>query len=208
MMKRTLSSSIALCFWVLLVISVARPSNAQGTPAPTPGKLPTVASVDLARYQGTWFEVASIPAIFQRACVTETMAEYKLLENGVVQVLNSCEIADGSRQKAEGRARVNPKYGETSKLQVTFVKLLGSWVWTLSGDYWIVDLGADYEYAIVGHPNREYAWILSRTRTLPKETLLALRDKLQTLGYDPCALHMSRNAEQSYPANTRLCDLK
>ena len=38
------------------------------------------------------------------------------------------------------------------------------------GNYWVIDLGKDYEYAVVSEPNREYLWVLSRTVDLSKTT--------------------------------------
>ncbi len=41
---------------------------------------------------------------------------------------------------------------------------------TVPNDYWIIDLGSDYEYAVVGHPSRDLLWILSRTPTTDEAT--------------------------------------
>jgi apolipoprotein D and lipocalin family protein len=65
-----------------------------------------------------------------------------------------------------------------AKLKVTFF-------WPFAGDYWIIDLADDYRYAVVGHPSREYLWILSRTPTLDDATYRHILDKLRSLGYEP-----------------------
>ena len=121
--------------------------------------LQTVPRVELDRYVGTWYEIASFPQSFQRGC-TGTTATYSLRDDGQVDVVNRCRkgALDGPEEVARGRARVvDATTG--AKLEVSFFRPF----W---GDYWIVDLGADYEYAVVGHPGRDYLWILSRTPTL------------------------------------------
>ena len=63
----------------------------------------TVDSVDLERYQGTWYEIARLPMFFQRNCV-ESEAHYRLQDDGSVAVTNRCREADGQWNQVEGRA--------------------------------------------------------------------------------------------------------
>lgn len=144
----------------------------------------TVASVDLNKYVGKWYEVASIPQSFQKQCVGNTTAEYSLLENGQVKVLNTCDTKSGSRSVAEGRAKIEDNKSN-AKLKVTFVKFL-DWIFAFGGKYWILDLAEDYSYAVVGDPTRNYAWILSRVAN-PEISVLAKAEKsLKAQGYDTC----------------------
>jgi hypothetical protein len=53
-----------------------------------------------------------------------------------------------------------------------------------SGDYWILEVGSNYEYAVVGHPSRSYLWILSRTPTLDATTTQAILDRAQANQFD------------------------
>ena len=145
-----------------------------------------VPEVDLDRYAGRWYEVASIPQFFQRKCVGDVSAEYTRLDDDSVKVVNQCRQADGSTKSAEGRARVVDA-GTPAKLQVTFVKLF-AWIYAFGGDYWIIDLAKDYRYAVIGHPKRKYAWILARTQTLPTEDLEVIKAHLVAQGYDLCQL--------------------
>ena len=121
--------------------------------------LEPVAHVDLSRYLGTWYEIASFPQSFQRGC-TATTATYTLRDDGQIDVVNRCRKGspDGPEKVAHGRARVVDR-SSNAKLEVSFFRPF----W---GDYWIIDLGADYEYAVAGHPGRDYLWILSRTPTI------------------------------------------
>lgn len=52
------------------------------------------------------------------------------------------------------------------------------------GDYWILGLGPDCEWALVGEPSREYLWILSRTRHIEPGKFEEIIDRLPALGYD------------------------
>lgn len=116
--------------------------------------LPTVDSVDLARYAGTWYEVALLPNRFQRQCASDSQANYKL-DGERVRVINRCRRVDGSVEEIEGKARVVAG-SSNSKLEVSFF-------WPFWGDYWIVALDPDYKHVLVGEPSRKYAWLLSRT---------------------------------------------
>ena len=150
--------------------------------------LRVVPSVDVARYLGTWYEIASIPVSFQAFCAGGTTATYTLLPDGKIEVLNQCYTAAGERKEAIGRAWVADK-ATGAKLKVSFVSFLG--LWLFAADYWIIDLGTDYEYAVVGHPNRNYGWILSRTPTLPEEVLAGIKARLTAQGYDVARFRMT-----------------
>lgn len=138
--------------------------------------LEAVPQVNLDRYLGTWYEIASYPQRWQEGC-TGTTATYTLRSDGEIDVLNKCRKGslDGPEDVAEGRARVVDSESN-AKLEVSFF-------WPFWGDYWIIDLGPDYEYAVVGHPSRDYLWILSRTPTLDEETHAAILSRLEDMGY-------------------------
>jgi apolipoprotein D and lipocalin family protein len=139
--------------------------------------LETVAHVDILRYMGKWYEIASFPQWFQRGCVA-SMATYTLRKDGDVDVLNQCreKTLDGKEKRAKGKAWVVDK-SSNAKLKVRFF-------WPFSGDYWIVDLADDYQYAVVGHPKRNYLWILSRTPQLDEDAYQRILTKLRALHYD------------------------
>jgi len=148
--------------------------------------LETVPRVDLARYVGTWYEIAAIPQSFQKGCVATT-ATYTIREDGDIDVLNRCrkDTLEGPEKSARGRARVVD--GATNaKLEVSFFRPF----W---GDYWIVDLGAEYEYAVVGHPGRDYLWILARKPTMPDAAYEAILARLKDKSYDTSRLKRTRH---------------
>jgi apolipoprotein D and lipocalin family protein len=140
-------------------------------------ELQTVQRVELGRYVGTWYEIASFPQSFQRGCTAST-ATYTIRDDGQIDVLNRCRKGslDGPEKVAEGRARVVDP-ATNAKLEVTFF-------WPFWGDYWIIDLGANYEYAVVGHPSRDYLWILNRAPTMDPKVYEAIVHRLQTQGYE------------------------
>ncbi len=139
--------------------------------------LQTVAHVELSRYLGTWYEIASFPQRFQRGC-TATTATYTLRADGDIDVLNRCRkgTLDGEKDSALGRARVVDR-STNAKLEVSFFRPF----W---GDYWIIDYADDYSYAVVGHPGRDYLWILAREPTMAEETYQRIIERLQVQGYE------------------------
>jgi apolipoprotein D and lipocalin family protein len=136
--------------------------------------LETVAKVELDKYLGKWYEIARLPAGFQNGC-NQTTATYTLQQNGNVSVLNEC-IKDGKYKKAKGTAKIVDKQSG-AKLKVTFF-------WPFYGDYWIIKLGANYEYAVVGTPNRKYLWILSRKPKIDQALYTELVDFAKSKGFN------------------------
>ena len=143
--------------------------------------LETVAFVDLGRYVGQWYEIARYHHRFQEGCVG-SKATYTLREDGKISVINECydKSFSGKLRSVKGKAWVVDK--ETNaRLKVSFF-------WPFAGDYWIIDLGRNYEYAVIGHPNRKYLWILSRTPDMDDEVYQAILTRLQKQEYDTTKL--------------------
>jgi len=139
--------------------------------------LDVVTRVDLQRYTGKWYEIASFPQYFQRGCVATT-ATYTLREDGRLDVLNQCrdESFDGKLRQASGIAWVVDPSESSAKLKVRFF-------WPFAGDYWIIELDPDYQYAVIGHPSREYLWILSRTPTMQADRYARVLERIESHGY-------------------------
>jgi apolipoprotein D and lipocalin family protein len=151
--------------------------------------LPTVDHVDVERYLGTWYEIARYPAPFQEGCVA-TSANYSAREGGGIRVVNRCLVdsLDGELREAEGRARIVDT-ATNAKLKVTFF-------WPFYGDYWVLGLGPDYEWSLVGEPGRRYLWILSRTRQMDPDTYRDIVGRLPALGYDADRLLVTPQPEE------------
>lgn len=143
-----------------------------------------VDDVDLDRYAGLWFEIARIPNRFQSQCAKGTTARYALMDNGQIRVVNRCYKEDGSQDSVTGVARVVDEK-TNARLEVSFVRFLGrNWFW---GDYWIIGLDENYKWAVVGHPERKYGWILSRSPEIPDALRQRIDALLEKQGYDPAA---------------------
>ena len=168
MRKNSLAVSWCLCLFAIL---------AGCGPAGNFPPLQTVSSVDLPRYLGLWYEIAKLPNSFEKDCVAVT-ATYSQLPNGEIKVLNQCRIKtlNGKLKKAEGRAWVIDP-ATNAKLKVRFF-------WPFSGDYWILELGANYEYALVGDPSRNFLWILSREPKMPDPLYQEILGKAKQKGFD------------------------
>lgn len=151
--------------------------------------LNTVDYVDIKKYIGLWYEIAKIPNRFQSQCVKGTTAKYSLKENGEIEVINSCIDEDGETDKTEGIARIVDKKSN-AKLEVSFFSILG-WrpIW---GDYWIIGLDENYQWAIVGTPSRKYGWILSRTPKLDQSNIDKIFSILKDQGYNPKDFEFSK----------------
>ena len=146
--------------------------------------LTVVDSVDLQRYLGKWYEIASYPAWFQKGCTGST-AEYSLMAEGKIQVVNRCRKGslDGSLKESKGKAEVADT-ATNAKLKVWFF-------WPFKGNYWIIDLNPDYQWAVVGEPSRKYLWILSRTPTMDEAVYQGILGRLPQKGYDPARLRIT-----------------
>ena len=155
----------------------------------TMGQPVTVDSVDLNKYAGKWYEIAKIPNRFQKQCIKNTSAEYKLLANGRIEVINSCIDEDDELDSVEGMARVTDTTSN-AKLEVSFVSLFGFHLFW--GDYWIIGLDKDYRLAVVGTPSRKYGWILYREKTIPEDLLEQAYIILEKNGYNRGDFKLSR----------------
>lgn len=155
-------------------------------------QLVTVQKVDLKKYVGLWYEIAKIPNSFQDQCAYGTTAEYKIDEDGDIIVTNSCYDEDGKPDVAEGLAKVVDKK-TNSKLEVSFVSFLG--IRPFWGDYWIIGLDENYQWAVIGTPSRKYGWILSRTPSLPENTIQEIFSMLKSQYYNPGDFEMSKQKE-------------
>jgi len=139
--------------------------------------LQTVPFVDLNKYAGKWYEIASFPQRFQKGCNCTT-ATYTLSDKGFVVVENRCnkDSVTGKISYIKGKAFVVKNSGN-AKLKVQFF-------WPFRAKYWIIDLADDYSYAVVSHPNKKYLWILSRTATLDQSIYNGILNRLKEKGFD------------------------
>ncbi|WP_224757884.1 MULTISPECIES: lipocalin family protein [unclassified Alistipes] len=138
----------------------------------------TVRVFDLERYMGDWYEIARYDHRFERGLM-EVRATYRLRDDGRVDVLNSGTSLHGERRKsARGKARLT---GQPGRLQVSFF-------WFFYSDYNVMELGDDYDWALVGSRSAKYLWIMSRTPRLPVPTLNRILRLAERRGYKTSGL--------------------
>lgn len=157
------------------------------------GPLSTVESVDLERYAGKWYEIARLPTRFQKDCVAAT-AEYEPSEPGRVKVVNTCYREDGTTRDIEGEARTvdDSNARLVVKFDGFFFKLFS---WLIKADYWVIDLHEEYDWAVVGTPNRSYLWILAREPSIDQALYDELVDRAAAQGFEVERLVRSRAVE-------------
>ncbi len=138
--------------------------------------------VQLSRYMGRWYEIARYPKWFEKNCYGVT-ADYALRPDGTLSVLNTCH--EGS-----SRGPVRTASGRAWKTGASNARLRVRFFWPFSSPYWIIELDPDYRWAVVGHPQRKYLWILSRTPKLPQKVEAGILKRLAALGYDVSKLKL------------------
>ena len=143
-----------------------------------------VAHIDLKLMEGKWYEVASLPRPTQAGC-TGTTAQYQLKSSTELLVVNECHLGDlnGPVKRAAARA-VAADPDTPAKLSLDFGFAYG--------DYWVIDVGEQYEYLVVGHPSRDYLWILSREPSLPRATLDGAIERARANGFPVGILSYTR----------------
>ena len=168
------NSLFLILYFLIVLLGI---SGCQGIPRKTSPELQVVAHVDIERYLGKWYEIALYPNWFEEGCFRST-AFYEKLDNGQIKVTNRCRMygSEGELNEAIGKANIVDKR-TNAKLKVQFF-------WPFKGDYWIIDLDKDYQYAVVSEPARQYLWILSRSPNLDNQTLEQLKNKIREKGFD------------------------
>ncbi len=157
---------------VLLVIALVVAGVVYGRGTNTVDRR-TVPAFDVRRYMGEWYEIARYDHAFERGLI-EVRASYRLVSDGKVEVLNSgTDLRSGKRRTTRGKARLTTRPG---RLRVSFF-------WVFYSDYNILELGRDYDWALVGSSSDKYLWILSRTPTLPVVTLNRILRLAERRGY-------------------------
>jgi apolipoprotein D and lipocalin family protein len=179
-----LSHTLAASLVTLALTTPACAADAPGTPPP----LQPLPSLDVAAYMGTWYQVAWFPNRFQKQCVSDTQAVYRQRDDGRIEVLNRCRLADGRMDDADGIARpagstLRDNRLSPATLEVSFLPALLRWIpaW---GSYWVVALADDGRYAVVSEPQRQYLWVLARAPRLSAEDEATIRSLLTRQGFE------------------------
>ena len=191
LLSRSLIAALCFSFSVWAPLASAQSQSSEASPAP----LESIASLDVPRYMGTWYEVAKYPNWFQKRCIANTSATYAVQPNGMLQVLNRCQKEDGSITDALGEAK---QVGDTNspKLKVRFAPAWLSFLPFVWGNYLVIDLDPQYQLAAVSEPSRKYLWILSRTQTVEPKAYEALMQRLKQQGFNLDAIEISKQTTE------------
>ncbi len=168
---KTKTIALVISFMCMVTISKSQPVE-------------TVPHVDLKKYAGKWYEIASFPQWFQKGCNCTT-AEYTISNKGYVIVENRCnrDSVNGKASYIKGKAFVEKNSGN-AKLKVQFF-------WPFKGKYWIIDLADDYSHAVVSDPARKYLWILCRKPKMDSALYQQIILRLKEKGYDLSKLQIT-----------------
>lgn len=148
-----------------------------GPPAPPLAAMP---QVDLARYAGTWHEIARLPEPFEAACTDQPSATYEL-HGTRLAVINRCR-KHGRLEEVHGEGRVVPGSGG-AKLEISLWPQALRWLPMAWAKYWILYVDPAYQVALVGHPSRRFLWVLARTPVLSTPQLDALLEFAEQRGF-------------------------
>ncbi len=145
---------------------------------------PYVESVDLERYLGTWKQIITYPQFFERGCI-QSIANYSLLDDGKINVKNTCQTNRGERS-IEGTAKLSESQ-INSQLKVSFFRFVPA------ADYWIIELDENYNFAIVSNPRNSSLFVLSRSLELEEDEYVSIIEKLKERGFDESRYKISPN---------------
>lgn len=139
----------------------------------------SISAIDLKRYEGLWYEIARFDVFFQKNCVGVT-AEYTKIAADKISVVNTCHLhkLDGEIKQVRGTARL-PDLAFPAQLKVRFDSFPAN---LFEGDYWVIALDKNYQWAVVSEKTGSYLWILSRTKTMPEKTYDNIIESLKAKG--------------------------
>ncbi len=168
------SRKLILFNFILIILSLY--FNSCKTPETMIDKT-VVKELDINRYLGTWYEIARFDHSFERGLEGVT-ATYSLREDGKIKVVNSGYKGSlsGEYSEAIGKAKIPYPVKEPAKLKVSFF-------WIFYGDYFVLDLDTDYQWAVIGSSSDKYLWILSRTPKMDASIYTGILNKLEIRGY-------------------------
>jgi apolipoprotein D and lipocalin family protein len=139
-----------------------------------------VPHVDLSRYMGDWYVIANIPYFAEKNCF-DSIESYALRADGKIDNWFQCRKGSFDvpmKRKASRVGQRSPTGRANAAWKVSFFNII-------SVKYLIIDLDANYQWVVVGHPSRRYGWVMARTPTLDAFTYRRILDNIAAQGYDP-----------------------
>lgn len=142
-----------------------------------------VEHADFDRFMGKWYEIARLPNHLERECTRDVVTTYERRTDSAFRVTYVCRRTDGDEERIQGVARIRDMASH-AKLELRFAPLALAWWPFVWDDWWILELGPDYGYMMIGDPSRQTLWIFSRTRTLDDAVYQGLVAHAAGQGYD------------------------
>lgn len=169
---------LLMAFQVLGLTMVAN-AIAQEGPSDESKPLPFVKDFQPKRYLGNWYEVARLPTRIQPPN-TLAMAQYSATQQeGIVAVKNRAFDKQGNQLvEIQGRAKLVEGH-PPGRLLVTFGPVFPD-----KTNYQVMFVDPEYQFAVVGVPDRKSLWILARKVPVEKVQLKRLRDRARNAGFD------------------------
>jgi len=147
--------------------------------------------VDMARYAGTWYEVAALPSTFEGSCAGQPRATYTPRWDGSVEIVNSCPDKSGQTREVRGIA-LPVEGGFGAKLRVSLWPMWLRWLPLAWSDYWILYVDEAYSEALVATPDRRHLWLMSRKPQMSPARIQALQQKATMQGFVVAKLRLSQ----------------
>lgn len=167
-MKKVLLSTLILIAGAAALFAF----NANGKPT-----IPPVPNVDLPRFMGDWYVIATIPTFIEKEAY-DAIETYELREDGKIQTTYR-------QRKGSFDAPVKTMRPVGTVRPGTGNAVWGmQFVWPIKAEYVIVYLDEDYTQTIIGRSARDYVWIMARTPTISEADYAAHVERLKALGYD------------------------
>jgi apolipoprotein D and lipocalin family protein len=147
----------------------------------------TVDRVDSKRFAGTWYSLYSIPTMFDKGS-RETTTRYTLNKDRYYDVVTTFIKNDkGDIRTVKSKIfRVDGTTGGQMKAQ---------FIWPIKIDYWVIDLAPDYSWAVVGHPDHSFLFIMSRKPQMDKSLHEQIEARCKAMGYP-----VEKLVSQGFPA--------
>jgi apolipoprotein D and lipocalin family protein len=139
--------------------------------------LETVPYVDLDRFGGVWYVIASMPTSAEEGA-HDAIEFYEIHGPDDIDVMFRFREGsfDAPFERIPQRAWVHDEATNAEWRVRPF--------WPLALDYLVIDLAPDYRYTVVGHPSKRYVWIMARRPELADADRRAIEARLREQGYD------------------------
>lgn len=146
------------------------------------GKIVAINDFAVDKYMGKWFEIARLPAYFEKRCVAPITIEYTH-KGDEIQITNSCATLSGDLYTRDGIAYLSESnLNGDGRLVVTSFPAWLRWTHLGLSDYWVIY--ADASYTMVASPDKKYLWIFSREETPALEDIQRLISLAEKQGFD------------------------